>query len=303
MAKKQELQQQILAPYKEVKEEDLKALVKEYENVIEVVDTDTYNQAKLARRLLRESRTYIGKIQKGIKSTLNDLKSQVDDRAATLISITEEKEKEWDAEVKKWEDKKEQEKQDKLRMERERVEKIQKAINNTCQDLKSTIAGCKTIEELENQQKAWETMEFDEETYQEQLGLLTSNISQILASEVQLKKAALEKEELLKKQQEENEQLRKQLEEMKSKEPEIPSGPGNKEPVKKNAGGPTDYDEWIIEHLETFADNILPDEESIPKFDKGTPEFILVETTCAKIREAHSYLLNEIQNLKAVESN
>ncbi|CAA7196845.1 coiled-coil domain-containing protein [Chryseobacterium potabilaquae] len=96
---------------------------------VEITDIKTYEEAKKARTALLTARTNIEKQDKLIVSKINSFKTRVKEISQSLISITQSHEEKQQLEVKRWEETKEQEKQEKIRLEEERKGKIKDAID------------------------------------------------------------------------------------------------------------------------------------------------------------------------------
>lgn len=103
-------------------------LVKEC-SFVEIKDNASYELAKKNRTALRTFRTDVEKSDKAIKSKLNNFKNRVGEVSASLIAITEPSEKTQQEEVERYEQIKENERLEKLRLEQERVDNIKKSIS------------------------------------------------------------------------------------------------------------------------------------------------------------------------------
>lgn len=95
---------------------------------VEIKDNASYELAKKNRTALRTFRTDVEKSDKAIKSKLNNFKNRVGEVSASLIAITEPSEKSQQAEVDRYEQIKENERLEKLRLEQERVDNIKNRI-------------------------------------------------------------------------------------------------------------------------------------------------------------------------------
>ena len=121
-----------LASFKE------KSLIVVKENpYVEIIDNPTYELAKKARTNLRSNRTALQNQEKAIKDKLNGFKKKVENVTAELIAITEPHEIKQQTEVTRYEDIKEQERQEKARIEQERIDGIKAKIKSFA-DLFST---------------------------------------------------------------------------------------------------------------------------------------------------------------------
>ena len=124
-----------LIGWKEKQEE----LVKE-NPFIEIVDNTTFNEAKKRRTALVKGRTAIQAQDKLIASKLKDFRQKVADVSQSLIEITLEHEEKQQAEVKRYEEVKEQARLEKERIEKERVEKIKVQIEVVFEEWKTKIS-------------------------------------------------------------------------------------------------------------------------------------------------------------------
>lgn len=99
---------------------------------VEVVDAESYDQAKKNRTALRTGRTDIQKQDKTIARVIKDFRTKTMEYAQKLVSITEPHEKKQQESIDKWEAVLEEKRQAKAKAEQERVEKIKKMIE-TCE--------------------------------------------------------------------------------------------------------------------------------------------------------------------------
>jgi hypothetical protein len=97
---------------------------------VEITDNKTYEEAKKTRTTLVTARTEIQNQDKLIASKIKKFREAVAVVSEGLISITKPHEEKQQSEVKRWEEIKEQEKQEKLRIEEERKNKIRDSINS-----------------------------------------------------------------------------------------------------------------------------------------------------------------------------
>lgn len=118
----------------------------------EITDNSTYELAKKHRTALKTARTDLEKQDKLIASKLTDLRKKVGTITAELIDITKPHEVKQQAEVDVWESKKEAEKQEKIRLENERIEKLKSEIESIYQAEKTKIDNLEfsKIEDLKN---------------------------------------------------------------------------------------------------------------------------------------------------------
>jgi len=97
---------------------------------VEITDNKTYEEAKKTRTTLVTARTEIQNQDKLIASKIKKFREAVAGVSEGLISITKPHEEKQQSEVKRWEEIKEKEKQEKLRIEEERKNKIRDSINS-----------------------------------------------------------------------------------------------------------------------------------------------------------------------------
>lgn len=142
-------------------------LVKECK-FVEISDNSTYETAKKNRTALRTFRTDVEKSDKAIKSKLNNFKNRVGEVSASLIAITEPAEKTQQEEVDRYEQIKEKERLEKLRLEQERVDNIKKKIGEFRQNWENLISVLK-FEGIENCKQNFENSisDYDRESLQE----------------------------------------------------------------------------------------------------------------------------------------
>ncbi|RMZ60038.1 hypothetical protein D1632_10630 [Chryseobacterium nematophagum] len=96
---------------------------------VEINDNKSYEEAKKVRTVLVTARTDIQNQDKLIASKIKKFREAVARVGEELISITKPHEDKQQSEVKRWEEIKEQEKQEKIRLEEERKVKIKDAID------------------------------------------------------------------------------------------------------------------------------------------------------------------------------
>jgi hypothetical protein len=95
---------------------------------VKVEDNSTYEVAKKHRTALKTYRTDVQKSEKAIKDKINSFKTKVQNVSAELIQITQPAEIKQQSEIDVWEEKKEQERLEKLRLEQERIDGIKNSI-------------------------------------------------------------------------------------------------------------------------------------------------------------------------------
>jgi hypothetical protein len=96
---------------------------------VEIIDNKTYEEAKKVRTTLVTARTEIQNQDKLIASKIKKFREAVAGVSEGLISITKPHEEKQQSEVKRWEEIKEQEKQEKIRLEEERKNQIKNSIS------------------------------------------------------------------------------------------------------------------------------------------------------------------------------
>ena len=144
------------------KKEEIKGII-EANPIVEIIDNSTYELAKKSRTAVKTLRTSLEKEQKEVnsrikKNVLEVIASEYD----SLIGQVKEKESERQEPITIWEDKKEQERLEKLRLEEERIQAIKSSIDEFMTKWETTISQTKfeNIEEVtENFKKAVD--EFD----------------------------------------------------------------------------------------------------------------------------------------------
>lgn len=95
---------------------------------IKIEDNSSYEIAKKHRTALKTYRTDVQKSEKAIKDKINSFKTKVQNLSFELIGITQTAENKQQSEIDVWEEKKEQERQEKARLEELRVKQIKDAI-------------------------------------------------------------------------------------------------------------------------------------------------------------------------------
>ena len=135
---------------------------------IAIEDNSTYEEAKKNRTALVTARTTIEKQEKLIASKLKSFRNKVADASKELIAITSPHEEKQQEEVRRYEAIKEAERQEKLRLEQERKDKIQSEINEFYNNWKSEISNLKFID-IENTKSVLNEKleEFDKKDFEE----------------------------------------------------------------------------------------------------------------------------------------
>lgn len=107
------------------------ALVIETNPIVEIVDTTTYESAKKSRTAVKTLRTGLEKEQKDVKKKIKEHVLDVVDREYdTIVSGVKIAEQLRQSPIDTWEEKKEQERQEKLRLEQERIDGIKTKISD-----------------------------------------------------------------------------------------------------------------------------------------------------------------------------
>lgn len=117
---------------------------------VEITDNKSYDDAKKARTTLVTARTEIQNQDKLIASKIKKFREAVSGISEELISITRPHEEKQQQEVKRWEELKEKEKQEKLRLEEDRKNNIRNSISSIIDEAYMKINKCsfETIESL-----------------------------------------------------------------------------------------------------------------------------------------------------------
>jgi hypothetical protein len=117
---------------------------------VEIIDNKTYEDAKKARTTLVSARTEIQNQDKEIAKKIKKFRESVAGASEELISITRPHEEKQQSEVKRWEEIKEREKQEKARIEEERKNKIRNSIKTIIDEALSKVSrlSFETVESL-----------------------------------------------------------------------------------------------------------------------------------------------------------
>jgi len=172
-----------------------------------ITDNSSYQEAKKRRTALVTGRTTIERQDKLIASKIKSFRSKVSDASKELIAITLPHEEKQQAEVKRYEDVKIQEKAKKERLEAERKQGIESKISTIFNNWSNTIKQL-TYDGIENF-KMQETIESIDVTIFEEYEIDFAKKVEILQNQFQEKKQQLETFE---KQRLENERLKKERE-------------------------------------------------------------------------------------------
>ncbi len=147
--------------------EKMEATVKE-NPFVAIKDHETYQGAKKARTALKSARTEVQNQEKLIASKLRSFRSKVGEESQKLVDITLKHEEKQQAEVKKYEDAKAEEKRIKEEAEKIRVQNIKNALDKAEQDLLSIVRGMdfssiiKATEAFNTNKESTETFDFEE---------------------------------------------------------------------------------------------------------------------------------------------
>jgi len=147
MAKKQELAvidftQFSVAQLPELKgkKEEIASII-EANPIVEIVDNATYESAKKSRTAVRTLRTSLESEQKTVKKRIKEnVLDVVDKEYDTLVLGVKSAEQSRQSPIDVWEEKKEQEKQEKARLEQERIDNIKSVIQKFRDDWESVIS-------------------------------------------------------------------------------------------------------------------------------------------------------------------
>ena len=171
---------------------------------VEIIDNKTYEQAKVHRTALLKGRTALENQEKLIASKLSNFRKSVGEKTKQLIEITLPFEEKQQSEVKRWEAIKEAEKQEKERLEQERIDNIKSKINEIETECYSVIQKI-TFESIMNTtQEVTNLLEtdFDFEEYDVMFEQMKTRVSNDFMSKVndltQREKERKEREELQK---------------------------------------------------------------------------------------------------------
>ena len=135
---------------------------------VKIEDHKSYEEAKKNRTALVTARTTIEKQEKLIASKLKSFRNKVADASKELIAITVPHEEKQQEEVRRYEAIKEAERQEKLRLEQERKDKIHNEINAFYNKAKSEISAF-TFDHIDNFKKSFNNTieEFDKKDFEE----------------------------------------------------------------------------------------------------------------------------------------
>jgi hypothetical protein len=146
------------------KKEEIKKVIKE-NPVVKVTDNASYELAKKSRTAVKTLRTSLEKEKKEVNDRIkNNVLLVVANEYDSLIADVRNDENARQEEVSAWEEKKEQERLEKLRLEQERVDGIKKSIHDFRENNEKFIASC-VFESIEATKEVFEksVSEFDRE--------------------------------------------------------------------------------------------------------------------------------------------
>lgn len=125
------------------KKEEIKGII-EANPVVKIIDNSTYELAKKSRTAVKSLRTSLEKEQKDVKKKIKEhVLDVVDKEYDTLVLGVKSAEQIRQEPITAWEDKKEQERLEKIRLEQERIDKIKSTISLFKQGWETKIAELK----------------------------------------------------------------------------------------------------------------------------------------------------------------
>jgi len=131
------------------KKEEIKAIV-DANPIVEIIDNETYEQAKKSRTAIRTLRTGIEKEQKDVKKKIKEtILDAVDTEYENLVSGIKIEEILRQDSVTAYEDKKEKERQEKARIEKERIDNIKLELEKYSDEWKDAF-NLMTFQTMEN---------------------------------------------------------------------------------------------------------------------------------------------------------
>lgn len=279
--------------FDEVKEGELKKLAEEYQGLVVTKDTNSFNAGKMARKTIRDERYAIQNILKDKKSTLNDVKKKLEEKAQYYIDIILPTEEHIDKQIKDIEAEKQREKEEKERQERERKEKLRLASIDFVEGYRTRIREAKTEKEVKAIAKEMADVEYpDFEDFQNSVYLQMDNLNNV---EVPNRiKQIHNEEELARLKAKEKEWQEAQKPE--SEEKASVSG----ENVTVSKGNITDTTdiftpdkEWMVKKAESISISAL----DVDRLDMNSKQYILISTVKEKLEEVKKYMLNEIDKI------
>jgi hypothetical protein len=162
------------------KKEEIKAVIKA-NPVVEITDTASYELAKKSRTAVRTKRTSTETEKKDVKSKIkNFVIDVIDTEYDNLITELKDAEKERQDPITIWEDKKEQERLERIRLEQERIDGIKKAIVDFY-DSNATIFRTMKFQDIASVKESFEKAitETDVKTFEEFEVLFNSKVAEM----------------------------------------------------------------------------------------------------------------------------
>lgn len=154
---------------------------------VEIIDTKTYNEACKSRTNLLKGRTELQNQDKAVASKLASFRKEVGTETATLIDITKPHEEKQYSEVKRWEDIKAKEKEEKANAEANRIKAIQDKLESIETEAYKVIQPME-FSEIESKSESVKAIlsadGFDFEEYDVMLDQVVSRVESSLESKV-----------------------------------------------------------------------------------------------------------------------
>jgi hypothetical protein len=150
------------------KKEEIASVIKA-NPIVEIVDNSTYELAKKSRTAVKTLRTGLEKEQKDVKKKIKEfVLDVVDGEYSNLVTDVKSAEKQRQDPIDVWEEKKEQERLEKARLEQERIDGIKNLISEFKENNSKFIENC-VFESIEATRKVFEkeVAEFDRTSLQE----------------------------------------------------------------------------------------------------------------------------------------
>ena len=150
------------------KKEEIASII-EANPIVEIVDNATYESAKKSRTAVKTLRTGLEKEQKDVKKKIKEFVLDVVDKEYdTLVLDVKSAEKERQDPIDVWEEKKEQERLEKVRLEQERIDGIKNSIEQFRKIWSDRISNL-TFDKIEFTSKDFsqELLEYDRTSFQE----------------------------------------------------------------------------------------------------------------------------------------
>lgn len=284
--------------FDQVKEEELKQMAEEYDGLVVTKDTNSFNAGKLARKTIRDERYAIQNILKEKKSTLNDVKKKLEDKAQYYIDIILPTEEHIDKQIKEIEEEKQREKEEKERLEKERKDKLQQASIDFVEGFRARIREAKTEKEVKGIATEIANTEYpDFEDFQNNVYLQMDNVANVeIPNRIQQIQDEKELEEL-RKQKKEWERQQKEEAQKKVSSEDVPESQGSVTVSNGNITDTTDVftpdKDWMIEKAESISISAL----DVDRLDINSKQYILISTVKEKLEEVKKYMLSEIDKI------